>query len=127
MIIIAGETEHRLRDAPVPATPPTVAPTVSSEASGGTRGASIRSTARESLLLLGPLVLTALVYHPIVRTYFYADDFLDFFTIENKPLSEYLVCPQGGHLYFTRDSVFFLFYRLFGLRPEPYFLAMLLT
>jgi hypothetical protein len=111
----------------VPATPPTVAPTVPSEAGGGARGSSIRSTAREWLLLLGPLVLTALVYHPLIRTYFYADDFFDFFCIQNKPLTEYLVCPQGGHLYLTRNSVFYLFFRLFGLHPEPYFWAMLLT
>ena len=111
----------------MPAIPPSVSPTVPSDAGSGARGASIRFTAREWLLLLGPLVLTALVYHPIVRTYFYADDFFDFFCIENKSLTEYLVCPQGGHLYLTRNSIIFLFYRLFGLRPEPYFWAMLLT
>lgn len=111
----------------MPAAPSNGAPTVSSETGGGARASSLRSTAREWLLLLAPLALTALVYHPLTGTYFYADDFYDFFCIENKPLIDYLVCPQGGHLYLTRDSVFYVFYRLFGLQPEPYFWAMLLT
>ena len=48
-------------------------------------------------LALVPLALTAWVYHPITRVFFFADDFYHLGTICNDSLPAFLLTPFGGH------------------------------
>jgi hypothetical protein len=78
---------------------------------------------RGRALLSGlPVLLAALVYRPLVNVYFSADDFLNLYYIVNKSPAEYILGFHGGHLLLTRNAIFYLWYQLFGPRPE-YFLA----
>jgi hypothetical protein len=74
-----------------------------------------------------PLALSALVYFPITRNYFFADDFLHLFRIRNEDLLPFLLVPRGGHLLVSYNAFFYLSYLLFGTHPEPYFWVALLT
>jgi hypothetical protein len=78
-------------------------------------------------LVLPPLVLAAVVYYPVTGAYFFADDFLNLYHIANRPLVEYLVTPNGGHILVTRNAIFFLTAKLFGAQPAPYYWSALLT
>ena len=49
----------------------------------------------------------ALVYFPITRNYFFADDFLHLFDIRNEDFLPYLLIPRGGHLLATYNAVFY--------------------
>lgn len=80
-----------------------------------------------ALLLVLALGLTAAVYHPLVGMYFFADDFVCMFNIENLGFFRFFVQPFGGHLLFTRNAVFYLSYVLFGFDPGPYHWMTLLT
>ena len=85
------------------------------------------ASARESLLLLLPLALSAYVYHPITAGYFYADDFLNLYRIVNADLLDYLLRPHGGHLLFARNALFYLFFQAFGMHAGLYLWAVLIT
>jgi len=74
-----------------------------------------------------PLVTTAIVYLPLTRGYFFADDFLNLYSIVNDYRPEYLLRPDGGHLLITRNALFILFHALFGVRAQLYFAAVLAT
>ena len=73
------------------------------------------------------LAFAVLVYHSIVRNYFFADDFLNLYHIANKSLLEYLLTPNGGHLLVARNAIFYLMARLFGTEPAYYYWSSLLT
>ena len=74
-----------------------------------------------------PLALTALVFWPITRNYFFGDDLLAVYDTIHKPLLRLLLEPYGGHVMATRNVVFLLLYHLFGPNPTAYFLIVLLT
>src|SRR5262245_3906022 len=74
-----------------------------------------------------PVALAAAVYWPITANYFFADDFLHLYQVDNEPLAKLLVTPFGGHLYTVSNLAFTLLYRLFGPEPRWYFCAVLLT
>ncbi len=74
-----------------------------------------------------PLALTALVFWPITRNYFFGDDLLAVYDTIHKPLARLLLEPYGGHVMATRNVVFLLLYRLFGPNPTAYFSIVLLT
>ena len=73
------------------------------------------------------LLLSAIVYYPIVGNYFFDDDFLNLFHIVNDPTLQYLVTPNGGHLLLTRNALFLLNFHLFGIEPAYYYWGALLT
>jgi hypothetical protein len=79
------------------------------------------------LLPLLPLALAAIVYAPVTRHYFFADDFLHLYRLANQPLVESIVEPFAGHLYLVRNAVFALLHSLFDVDPRGYFAAMLVT
>lgn len=74
-----------------------------------------------------PLLLSGVVYYPITRNYFHMDDFLNLQWIANDSVARYVLQPFGGHILFTRNLLFYLFYQAFGPRPEYFFWAVLLT
>ena len=77
--------------------------------------------------LVVPLALSAWVYFPITRAYFWADDFVCLASIRNDGFLRFVLRPFGGHNLLLRNLVFYLSYRLFGLRAELYFWTVLLT
>ncbi len=79
------------------------------------------------LLLATALLVTGAVYHPITRNYFHGDDFLNLQWIANDPFLRYVLQPFGGHLLIVRSTLFWLFYRAFGMEPAYYFWVVLLT
>src|SRR6185369_8441612 len=79
------------------------------------------------LLPLLPLALAAIVYAPLTRHYFFADDFLHLYRLANLPLVQNIIEPFAGHLYLVRNAVFALLHWLFDVDPRGYFAAMLVT
>ena len=79
------------------------------------------------LLPLLPLALAAIVYAPVTRHYFFADDFLHLYRLANLPLVQNIIEPFAGHLYLVRNAVFALLHWLFDVDPRGCFAAMLVT
>jgi hypothetical protein len=80
-----------------------------------------------ALPALLPLLLAAVVFAPILRNYFHADDFLHLHALTNgNPLS-FLVQGNGGHMYLLRNALFLLSYRAFGPDPRWFFAMVLVT
>jgi hypothetical protein len=99
-----------------------------------TLAAGFRVTARvlkadhlSPALALVPVLVSAIMYWPILTNYFHADDFGCMYNIANNGFVEFLLTPNGGHLLFVRNLIFYAFYRMFGLDPLPYFVSVLLT
>ncbi len=84
-------------------------------------------TINETVLLLIPLAFSALVYFPITRNYFFADDFLHLYRIRNENLLSYILVPRGGHLLVTNNTLFYFLYRLFGTHAESYYWVALVA
>lgn len=82
---------------------------------------------RTLLLLAVPLGFTFLVYLPITRNYFFADDFLNLYNIVNLDPVEYLLTPHGGHILIARNAWFWSCFQAFGPKPAGYFWVALLT
>ena len=81
----------------------------------------------EWVLLLPPLVVSAVMFYPITRNYFYYDDFMNLYQIANHRFLQYWVTPNGGHIHLTRNLIFYVTSRLFGTHPEPYYWTAFLT
>lgn len=71
--------------------------------------------------------MSAVVYRPVGRTYFFADDFVCMFRILNQGFVRFVVEPFGGHLLFVRNTVYWLSHQLFGFNARPYYLTALVT
>jgi hypothetical protein len=82
--------------------------------------------ARTALVVL-PILLSALVYLPILRTYFFADDFVCLYQIANTGFVKFFLQPFGGHVLLVRNLAFYLFYHLFGPWSEAFYSMVLLT
>ncbi|HJQ84545.1 MAG TPA: hypothetical protein VKA21_10740, partial [Candidatus Binatia bacterium] len=80
-----------------------------------------------TLTVLAPVAAALLVYLPVVRNYFYADDFILFYDLANEGPLAFVLTPYGGHLQVARNLVFLASVRLFGTEPAPYFWMVLLT
>jgi hypothetical protein len=74
-----------------------------------------------------PVALTAAVYHPLWRVYFYADDYLCMYQFADGAGWRFLLQPFAGHILLARNLLFALWYRVFGFVPEPYYAAVLVT
>ncbi|MGH9643719.1 MAG: hypothetical protein ACRD3Q_15015 [Terriglobales bacterium] len=71
--------------------------------------------------------MTALVFYPVTKNYFYSDDFLHFWQIVNDSAGRFLLRMHGDHMYLTRNLVTLLLYKLVGMRAAPYFWLSFLT
>ena len=80
---------------------------------------------REQLLTVAagllPLIVSAIVFRPITRSYFFADDFFNFVRIVDSGWLRYLFIPMAGHVVLVRALVNCLHYAAFGLNASPYF------
>ncbi len=88
---------------------------------GARRGPAVAAAA------ILPVALSAWVYFPITRAYFWADDFVCLASIRNDGFLRFVLRPFGGHNLLLRNLVFYASYRLFGLRADLYFWTVLLT
>ena len=73
------------------------------------------------------VALSALVYGPILKNYFFDDDFLHLYNLANNGVVRFLFTPHGGHVLVLRNLIFYASYRVFGLAPLGYFVVVLLT
>lgn len=80
-----------------------------------------------ALLLLVALGLTALAYAPIVRNYFYGDDFIYLYEMNNNPFLEFLLRPHGGHVHVLRNLIFYASHAAFGTAPTWYYVEAFAT
>src|SRR6476660_1036391 len=80
-----------------------------------------------TVLLLVALGAAGVVYYPVTRTYFFADDFVCLLRIVEWRLVHFLMAPFGGHILLVRGRVFYLWYVAFGLWPETYYWAVFVT
>jgi hypothetical protein len=78
-------------------------------------------------LVLVSLALSAWVYFPITRVYFYADDWIHLLAIANDGPLAFILLPFGGHPLLASNLVFAICYELFGLHSEPYYWLALLS
>src|SRR5262245_37898448 len=83
--------------------------------------------ARTLLLALPPVVLAAVVFHPLIRNYFFADDFLHLYQIAEWSPLHFVLEPYAGHVYLIRNALFWTLARTVGPEPAPYFWLALLT
>src|SRR5262245_16182800 len=78
-------------------------------------------------LVLPPLIVTAIVYFPITRNYFYLDDFFNLYNIVNDRPLVYVLRENGGHVLVARNALFYLIFWLVGPHPELFYWSALLT
>jgi len=71
-------------------------------------------------LVLVPLGLSAWVYYPVTRAFFFADDFVHLVDLENERTLVFLLKPFGGNAFLFRNLVFLASYRLFGVDPVAF-------
>jgi hypothetical protein len=57
----------------------------------------------------------------VTGCYFLADDFLHLYQIANDGPAAFIITPHGGHLYVTRNAVFYATTLLFGPRPQFFY------
>lgn len=74
-----------------------------------------------------PVVLSAIAYAGLRRTFFHGDDFLHLYHLANGELIQQLVTPFGGHLVTSWQAVQAVFYAAFGMDATRWGLAVLLT
>lgn len=79
------------------------------------------SRVRTAVALAVAVGATLLVWSPVVRAYFYADDIVLLYDARNGAPLEFVLAPYGGHVYWTRNALFLVLERLFGPDPLPFF------
>jgi hypothetical protein len=73
------------------------------------------------------LAATFVVYRPITRNYFFADDFVLLYDLADRGPLTFILTPYGGHLYLVRNLVLYLTWLVAGTDPAPYYWTALLT
>src|SRR5262245_29498790 len=64
---------------------------------------------------------SVVVYRDVLRSYFWADDFVWLYLLSDSSLAELLLTPIGGHSLVARNAVLALTHALAGLDARPYF------
>src|SRR5689334_14623724 len=73
-------------------------------------------------------VLAATVVNlPILRNFFFADDFDHLVFLQNYGALTFIVQPHAGHMYLVRNTIFWLDHALFDMNPHGYFVWALAT
>ncbi len=74
-----------------------------------------------------PVLLSAIAYAGLRRTFFHGDDFVHLYHLANGELMEQLVTPFGGHLLTSWHAMQAVFYAAFGIDAGRWGLAVLVT
>ena len=72
-------------------------------------------------------MLSIVLYRSLLGVYFFADDFQVLMNLRDGNLPYFLMRPFGGHNMVVRNALFGLSYAAFGVRPEWFYLTVLLT
>lgn len=73
------------------------------------------------------LAFTVVAYWPILRSYFFIDDYFYLYLLRTESLPAFLFKPWFGHLFALRNAAFAGLFRVFDTDPTGYFAAVLLT
>ena len=76
---------------------------------------------------LVPLVAAAIAYTPVLRSYFFADDFHSFVVIADRGAVPFLFEQFGSNPCLVRNAIWLLLHRSFGFEAEPFMWVALLT
>jgi hypothetical protein len=91
------------------------------------RGRTLAS-ASDYVMALLPVLLALAVNAPILRNFFFGDDFVNLYAMANDPRSlAFLLKPHGGHLCEIRNLFLYGAFKLFGADPRPYLAISLFT
>ena len=71
------------------------------------------------------IALSLIVYAPILKNYFWLDDFLILELLTNWPLGKFLTVSWAGHLVLVRNAFYAGTFAVVGANPMPYYLALL--
>jgi hypothetical protein len=71
------------------------------------------------------ITLTLLVYAPLLKNYFFLDDFLVLNLLVNWPLGKFLTMHWAGHLVLVRNAFYAVMHATAGANPTPYFAVLL--
>lgn len=74
-----------------------------------------------------PVIVTAILFYPVTRHYFFGDDLLSLYRIANWGFTRFVFTPYAGHVLVLRNALFALCFDLFGTEPRYYFYLALLT
>ncbi|HXC52132.1 MAG TPA: hypothetical protein VN634_14695 [Candidatus Limnocylindrales bacterium] len=77
--------------------------------------------------MLAAVGAAGLVYYPVVNIWFFSDDFVHLIQIIEHSFFHFIMSLFGGHMYITRNVVFWLSWHAFGLNPVPYYVMALAT
>src|SRR5262249_32367384 len=69
--------------------------------------------------------LSLVVYAPILKNYFWTDDFFLLHLLTNLPLGRFLTIRFGGHLLIVRNAFYAGMYAVAGTNPIPYYFVLL--
>src|SRR5438105_9947958 len=69
--------------------------------------------------------LSLFVYAPILKNYFWMDDFLVLHLLTNWPLGKFLTMRWAGHLVIVRQAFYAGMHAVVGANPMPYFFVLL--
>jgi hypothetical protein len=86
------------------------------------RGARPHSGALFPILAVG---LSLVVYAPILKSYFWQDDFFILHLLTNWPLDKFLTTRFGDHLLIVRNGFYAGMYAIAGANPMPYYAVLL--
>jgi len=85
------------------------------------------STNNNWIFMLFSVVTVGIVQSNVLFSFFFSDDFLHLYQICNWPALEFIFSSHGGHLYITRNLIFLVMYKLFGMNATYYFIVVLMT
>ena len=71
------------------------------------------------------IALSLLVYAPILKNYFWLDDFLILEMLANLPLGKFLTVLWAGHLVLVRNAFYAGMFAVVGANPMPFYLVLL--
>ena len=64
---------------------------------------------------------------PILRSFFFQDDFANLFELANFGLKDFVTAPASGHMYMVRNTVFYLTFVVFRMNSTAYYAIALAT
>ena len=76
------------------------------------------STSSTCILAISALLASAAVHSDALSYHFFLDDYLHLYQAANTGFLEFVMTPHGFHLYQTRNAIFYLLYKLFGVRAD---------
>jgi hypothetical protein len=71
------------------------------------------------------VALALVVYAPLLKNYFWLDDFLILNLVTNMPVGKFITGHWAGHLVIVRNAFYAGMHAIVGANPMPYYLVLL--